>query len=128
MIFLVAKAADCNNFGPWTIVKIPGFRPGKEVPESVLVNFIGPEQVKASAVEAVLKRTLPEAMSSVRFSFTLSTTLHNFQVCGGDGLTAQDNTLLLASYHLYCKPAASIVADLCPERDHSAVVFFSSTD
>jgi len=45
--------------------KVPGFRPGKAVPESVLINYIGPEQVRASAVEAILKRTLPEAMSSV---------------------------------------------------------------
>lgn len=46
-------------------VQIPGFRPGKSVPESVLINFVGPEQIRSSAVEAVLKRTLPEAMSSV---------------------------------------------------------------
>jgi trigger factor len=45
--------------------KIPGFRPGKTVPDAVLINYIGPQQIRASAVEAVLKRTLPEAMSSV---------------------------------------------------------------
>jgi hypothetical protein len=35
------------------------------VPDAVLINYIGPQQIRASAVEAVLKRTLPEAMSSV---------------------------------------------------------------
>lgn len=45
--------------------QIPGFRPGTSVPDSVLINFIGPEQIRSSAVEAVLKKTLPEAMSSV---------------------------------------------------------------
>jgi len=45
--------------------KIPGFRPGKSVPESVLINFIGKDQIRSSAVEAILKKTLPEAMSSV---------------------------------------------------------------
>lgn len=45
--------------------QIPGFRPGKSVPESVLINFIGKDQIRSSAVEAILKKTLPEAMSSV---------------------------------------------------------------
>eukprot|EP00246_Nothoceros_aenigmaticus_P014570 TRINITY_DN563_c0_g1_i4.p1 TRINITY_DN563_c0_g1~~TRINITY_DN563_c0_g1_i4.p1 ORF type:complete len:416 (+),score=75.13 TRINITY_DN563_c0_g1_i4:113-1360(+) len=46
-------------------IKVPGFRPGKNVPESVLVDYIGAQKVRASAVESILKRTLPEAMSSV---------------------------------------------------------------
>lgn len=45
--------------------QVPGFRPGKNIPENVLINFIGQDQIRSSAVEAVLKRTLPEAMSSV---------------------------------------------------------------
>lgn len=45
--------------------KIPGFRSGKDVPESVLIDHVGADQIRSSAVEAVLKRTLPEAMSSV---------------------------------------------------------------
>ncbi|KAJ7518467.1 hypothetical protein O6H91_21G070300 [Diphasiastrum complanatum] len=45
--------------------KVPGFRPGKRVPESILVNFIGQKQVRASAIEAVLRKTFPEAMASV---------------------------------------------------------------
>ncbi|KAG0562657.1 hypothetical protein KC19_9G162700 [Ceratodon purpureus] len=45
--------------------KVPGFRPGKPVPQSVLINYIGTDQIRSSAVEAVLKKTLPEAMSSV---------------------------------------------------------------
>lgn len=46
--------------------KIPGFRPGKDVPESILVGFVGKENVKKATLESILKRTLPHAMSSVR--------------------------------------------------------------
>ncbi|XWS51817.1 hypothetical protein CRYUN_Cryun11dG0015100 [Craigia yunnanensis] len=45
-------------------VKIPGFRPGK-IPESILLNYVGEENVQKAAVESILKRTLPHAMSSV---------------------------------------------------------------
>ncbi|KAI7739644.1 hypothetical protein M8C21_003126 [Ambrosia artemisiifolia] len=45
--------------------KVPGFRPRKKVPESILVSYIGKDNVKKAAVEAILKRTLPHAMSSV---------------------------------------------------------------
>ncbi|XP_022716840.1 trigger factor-like protein TIG, Chloroplastic [Durio zibethinus] len=45
-------------------VKIPGFRPGK-IPESVLLNYVGKENVQKATVESILKRTLPHAMSSV---------------------------------------------------------------
>ncbi|GBG61507.1 hypothetical protein CBR_g21850 [Chara braunii] len=44
--------------------RVPGFRKGY-VPDMLLVNFVGPRVISASAVESVLKRTLPEAMSSV---------------------------------------------------------------
>ncbi|EEF31176.1 trigger factor-like protein TIG, Chloroplastic [Ricinus communis] len=45
--------------------KIPGFRPGKNVPESILMSYVGKENVQKATVESVLKRTLPHAMSSV---------------------------------------------------------------
>ncbi|KAJ8542872.1 hypothetical protein K7X08_005395 [Anisodus acutangulus] len=45
--------------------KVPGFRPGKNVPEDILLGFIGKQNVQKAAVEAILKRTLPHAMSSV---------------------------------------------------------------
>ncbi|MCD7452427.1 hypothetical protein HAX54_016532 [Datura stramonium] len=45
--------------------KVPGFRPGKNVPEDILVGFVGKQNVQKAAVEAILKRTLPHAMSSV---------------------------------------------------------------
>ncbi|KAJ9551425.1 hypothetical protein OSB04_015470 [Centaurea solstitialis] len=45
--------------------KVPGFRPGKKVPESILVSYIGKDGVQKSIVESILKRTLPHAMSSV---------------------------------------------------------------
>ncbi|XP_038903097.1 trigger factor-like protein TIG, Chloroplastic [Benincasa hispida] len=45
--------------------KIPGFRPGKKVPESILVSYVGKNHVQKAVVESILKRTLPHAMSSV---------------------------------------------------------------
>ncbi|CAL9769426.1 unnamed protein product [Musa acuminata subsp. burmannicoides] len=45
--------------------KIPGFRPGKKVPENILVNYIGGNNVQQAAIEATLKKTLPQAMASV---------------------------------------------------------------
>ncbi|PON39381.1 Trigger factor [Parasponia andersonii] len=45
--------------------KIPGFRPGKRVPESILVDYVGKKNVQKATVESILKRTLPHAMSSV---------------------------------------------------------------
>ncbi|KAL8462450.1 hypothetical protein ACS0TY_033463 [Phlomoides rotata] len=44
--------------------KVPGFRPGK-VPESILVSYVGKDNVKRATIESILKRTLPHAMSSV---------------------------------------------------------------
>nr|AKM76836.1 trigger factor type chaperone family protein [Geranium maderense] len=45
--------------------KVPGFRPGRAVPDSVLIPFIGKQHVQNTVVEAILKRTLPHAMSKV---------------------------------------------------------------
>lgn len=45
--------------------KVPGFRPGKTVPESILIGYIGKQSVQKATVESILKRTLPHAMSSV---------------------------------------------------------------
>ncbi|KAK6946993.1 Trigger factor, C-terminal [Dillenia turbinata] len=45
--------------------KVPGFRPGKNVPESILTSYVGKENVQKATVESILKRTLPHAMSSV---------------------------------------------------------------
>jgi len=47
-------------------VQVPGFRPGKNVPEDILVGFVGKQNIQNAVVEAILKRTLPHAMSSVR--------------------------------------------------------------
>lgn len=46
--------------------QIPGFRSGEKIPDNILINYVGKEKIKTAAVEAVLNRTLPEAMSSVR--------------------------------------------------------------
>ncbi|OAY55645.2 trigger factor-like protein TIG, Chloroplastic [Manihot esculenta] len=45
--------------------KVPGFRPGKNVPESILLSYVGKQNVLKATVESVLKRTLPHAMASV---------------------------------------------------------------
>jgi hypothetical protein len=59
------------------VIQVPGFRPGKRIPESVLVNYIGPQAVRSSAVEAILKKSLPEALSSVGYPLYLnSQTFH----------------------------------------------------
>ncbi|KAG0519876.1 hypothetical protein BDA96_08G024300 [Sorghum bicolor] len=45
--------------------KVPGFRPGKIIPENILINYVGPQHVQDATIEAVLKHTLPQALSSV---------------------------------------------------------------
>lgn len=45
--------------------KVPGFRPGKNIPESILIGYVGKENFKKAIIESVLRRTLPHAMSSV---------------------------------------------------------------
>ncbi|CAL5390391.1 unnamed protein product [Camellia sinensis] len=45
--------------------KVPGFRPGKKVPESILLSYVGKQNARKATIESVLKRTLPHAMSSV---------------------------------------------------------------
>ncbi|KAK1418019.1 hypothetical protein QVD17_27155 [Tagetes erecta] len=55
--------------------KVPGFRPGKKVPESILISYIGKDGVRKATVEAILKRTLPHAMSSIE-SRALKDSIH----------------------------------------------------
>ncbi|WVZ81349.1 hypothetical protein U9M48_028736 [Paspalum notatum var. saurae] len=45
--------------------KVPGFRPGKTIPENLLINYVGPQHVQDATIEAILKHTLPQALSSV---------------------------------------------------------------
>ncbi|KAL8147788.1 hypothetical protein AgCh_005199 [Apium graveolens] len=45
--------------------KVPGFRPGKNVPENIILNYVGKQNVQKAVIESILKRTLPHAMSSV---------------------------------------------------------------
>lgn len=47
------------------MAKVPGFRPGKQVPDSILVNYAGKQNVHKAIIESILKRTLPHALSSV---------------------------------------------------------------
>ncbi|KAG6474080.1 hypothetical protein ZIOFF_068004 [Zingiber officinale] len=49
--------------------KVPGFRQGKKVPENILLNYIGRQNIQQAVVEATLKKTLPHAMSSFCLSF-----------------------------------------------------------
>ncbi|KAL5544766.1 hypothetical protein UlMin_008550 [Ulmus minor] len=44
--------------------RVPGFRPGKNVPESILVNYVGKKNVQKATVESILERTLPRATSA----------------------------------------------------------------
>lgn len=53
------------NIPPISSCQIPGFRPGKVVPENVLLNYVGPKHVQDATVEAILRHTLPQALSSV---------------------------------------------------------------
>lgn len=46
--------------------QIPGFRRGEKIPDKILINFIGKEKIKTAAIQAVLNKTLPEALSSVK--------------------------------------------------------------
>lgn len=45
--------------------KVPGFRPGKQVPDSILISYAGKRNVERATIESILKRTLPHALSSV---------------------------------------------------------------
>ncbi|RDX98833.1 Trigger factor-like protein TIG, Chloroplastic, partial [Mucuna pruriens] len=45
--------------------KIPGFRPGKKVPESILISYVGSKNVQKATIESILRRTLSHAMASV---------------------------------------------------------------
>ncbi|KAK7300014.1 hypothetical protein RJT34_10845 [Clitoria ternatea] len=45
--------------------KVPGFRPGKNVPESILVSYVGRKHVQKATIESILRRTLSHAMESV---------------------------------------------------------------
>ncbi|MED6160984.1 hypothetical protein PIB30_056385 [Stylosanthes scabra] len=45
--------------------KVPGFRPGKPVPESILLGYVGRDNVQKATIESILRRTLPHAMTSV---------------------------------------------------------------
>lgn len=53
------------NYKSISFMQVPGFRPGKNVPESILVSYVGKQNVLKATVESILKRTLPHAMSSV---------------------------------------------------------------
>ncbi|KAG9443237.1 hypothetical protein H6P81_014577 [Aristolochia fimbriata] len=46
-------------------IKVPGFRPGKKIPDNILINYVGKQHIQQASIESILKRTLPHAMSSV---------------------------------------------------------------
>ncbi|XP_052736542.1 trigger factor-like protein TIG, Chloroplastic isoform X2 [Vigna angularis] len=45
--------------------KVPGFRPGKKVPEDILIGYVGRQNVQKATIESILRRTLSHAMTSV---------------------------------------------------------------
>ena len=36
--------------------KIPGFRPGKKVPENILISYVGSQNVQKATIESILRR------------------------------------------------------------------------
>lgn len=67
---LELKPVPCNDMiVVMNETKVPGFRPGKRVPENIIVGFVGRPYVLRATVESILKRTLPHAMESVSNSF-----------------------------------------------------------
>jgi FKBP-type peptidyl-prolyl cis-trans isomerase (trigger factor) len=55
----------CSDVRAVSSCQVPGFRPGKTIPENVLINYVGPQHVQDATIEAILKHTLPQALSSV---------------------------------------------------------------
>ncbi|CAO2835863.1 unnamed protein product [Amaranthus hypochondriacus] len=45
--------------------KIPGFRPGKPIPDGILLSYAGKQNIQRATIESILKRILPHALSSV---------------------------------------------------------------
>ncbi|CAJ2633911.1 unnamed protein product [Trifolium pratense] len=45
--------------------KISGFRPGKPVPESILLSYVGIKNVQKAVIESILRRTLSHAVTTV---------------------------------------------------------------
>ncbi|RDX98838.1 Trigger factor-like protein TIG, Chloroplastic, partial [Mucuna pruriens] len=45
--------------------KIPGFRPGKKVPESILISYVGIKNFRKATIESILRRTLSHVVASV---------------------------------------------------------------
>ncbi|AET00600.1 putative peptidylprolyl isomerase [Medicago truncatula] len=45
--------------------KVPGFRPGKKIPESILVGYVGSKNVQKATIESILRRTLSHAVTAV---------------------------------------------------------------
>ncbi|WVZ04372.1 hypothetical protein V8G54_025178, partial [Vigna mungo] len=45
--------------------KVPGFRPGKKVPEDILIGYVGRQNVQKATIESILRRTLSHAMTLV---------------------------------------------------------------
>lgn len=55
----------CCHVRALSSYQVPGFRPGKIIPENLLINYVGPQHVQDATIEAILKHTLPQALSSV---------------------------------------------------------------
>ncbi|KNA04535.1 hypothetical protein SOVF_198800 [Spinacia oleracea] len=84
--------------------KVPGFRPGKQVPDSILISYAGKRNVERATIESILKRILPHALSSV------------------NGIALQDSVRINTSFSEMEKTYASsnslkfdVVVDVLPE-------------
>ncbi|KAL5101262.1 hypothetical protein RYX36_005589 [Vicia faba] len=45
--------------------KVPGVRPGRKVPENILIGYVGRRNVQKATIEAILRMTLSHAVTSV---------------------------------------------------------------
>lgn len=41
----------CSDVRAVSSYQVPGFRPGKTIPENVLINYVGPQHVQDATIE-----------------------------------------------------------------------------
>ncbi|XP_020261872.1 trigger factor-like protein TIG, Chloroplastic isoform X2 [Asparagus officinalis] len=68
MLELACRVADEARLN-----QVPEFCPGKRIPENILINYVGKQNVQGATIEAILKKTLPHAVSSVNLVHALFT-------------------------------------------------------
>lgn len=79
-------------------LQLPGLPQGMEVPEEIILSYIGKDGVRKATVEAILKRTLPHAMSSV-----CSISFFNRKNSGSNLSSRNNNWTLIHYAHIVTK-------------------------